>query len=119
MTHESTAAAAQAPFKPQIIHDAKGEPAFAVIPYAESLALSEQKKSTVPHAVVNLVFDNGWSPVRAWREYLGLTQAAVAERLGISQAAFAQQEAPGKRLRKTTLAKLARAMGLGLEQLDF
>ena len=105
--------------RPQIIHDANGKPAFAVIPYAEWMAMSEQRKSTVPHAVVNLVFDNGWSPVRAWREYLGLTQAAVAERLGVSQAAFAQQEAPGKRLRKTTLTKIARALDLTLEQLDF
>jgi len=36
----------------------------------------------LPHKVVNLVFDNDWTPIRAWREYLTLTQAEVAGRIG-------------------------------------
>ena len=54
---------------------------------------------------------------RAWREYLGLTQKEVAGRMGITQAALSQMEAGEKRLRKTTLEKLAAAMGIGTEQL--
>ena len=59
------------------------------------------------------------TPIRAWREQLGLTQAEVATRMGISQAAFAQIEAPGARPRKSTLRRVAQALGIQLEQLDF
>jgi transcriptional regulator with XRE-family HTH domain len=46
-----------------------------------------------------------------------LTQAEVAEKAGITQAAFSQMEAGGKRMRKATLEKLAVAMGLNVEQI--
>ena len=76
-----------------------------------------QQKSTVPNEVVNLAFDNGWSPARAWREHLNLTQAAVAKRMKLTQAAVAQFEVSGAKLRKATRDKLAAAMGLAGEQL--
>lgn len=79
---------------------------------------SDKDQRGVPHEVVNLVFDNDWTPIRAWREYLTLTQAEVANRIGISQAAYAQSEAAVKP-RKTTLQKIAKAMNLTLEQVDF
>jgi predicted transcriptional regulator len=41
----------------------------------------------IPHEVVGLTVKKGYTLVRAWREYLRLTQAEVAERMGISQAA--------------------------------
>lgn len=53
---------------------------------------SDKDQRGVPHEVVNLVFDNDWTPIRAWREYLTLTQAEVASRIGVSQAAYAQSE---------------------------
>ena len=37
--------------------------------------------------VVNMVFDNTYSPAQAWREYLNLSQVEVANRIGISQSA--------------------------------
>jgi len=40
------------------------------------------------------------SPIRAWREHLNSTQAEVAERMGITQAAFAQKEAPDAKPRR-------------------
>jgi DNA-binding XRE family transcriptional regulator len=46
----------------------------------------------------------------------GLTQAEVASRLGISQAAYAQTER-AKRPRNTTLLRIADALGLDPEQL--
>ncbi|MBU3654931.1 MAG: helix-turn-helix transcriptional regulator [Alphaproteobacteria bacterium] len=70
----------------------------------------------IPNTVVNAMFDQGWTAVRAWREYLGLTQAQVAERLGISQPAFAQQEA-SPRLRKAIRDKIAAALGITPQQL--
>jgi DNA-binding XRE family transcriptional regulator len=102
----------------QIIRDGAGEPAFVVVPYRDWVAFRNREEGAVPHAVVNLVFDNEWSPMRAWREHLGLTQAEVASRMGISQSAYAQTEASALP-RKTTLRKVADALGLSLEQLDF
>ncbi len=56
--------------------------------------------------------------VRDWREYLGLTQDAVAERAGMQQSSLARLEHGEIKPRTATLARLAAAMGLGLEQLQ-
>lgn len=108
-----------APISFQTILDANGKPAFVVVPYHEFQRMTgAATPGSVPNAVVNRVFDDEVTPVKAWREYLRLTQAEVAARMGITQAAYAQTEA-AKRPRKTTLQKLADAMGLTREQLDW
>ena len=56
------------------------------------------------------------TPVRAWREHLGLMQAIVAHRLRTSQSAYAQQEAK-ETVRKSTREKIARALKIDPEQL--
>lgn len=106
-----------APTKIQIINDSGGKPAFVVIPYEEYVSSHMQDKSLIPHDVVSRTVD-GATPVRAWREHLGLTQAEVAARLGISQPAYAQQE-NSQRLRKATCEKIAAALGIDPRQLDF
>jgi transcriptional regulator with XRE-family HTH domain len=73
-------------------------------------------QKTVPNAVVNLSFERGLSPLAAWREHFALTQAEVAGRIGITQAAYAQMERV-KLPRKATLEKVAAALGLEIEQL--
>ena len=105
-----------APTSIQILKDAKGKPAFAVIPYAEYLALSTKRAPTIPNAVVGKVINKDMTPIRAWREHIGLTQSEVARRLGISQSAYAQQEAK-ENLRKATREKIAAALGIAPEQL--
>jgi len=100
-----------------------GKPSFVVIPYAEYIRLFPASKripagDAVPHEVVSFMVDNDWSIIRAWREYLGLTQLEVAERAGISQAALSQMETAGKRLRKNTREKLAAALGISVGQLS-
>ncbi len=101
----------------QTIKGADGAPAFVVMPYAEFLRRFAAGESLIPHEVVSATVD-GASPMKAWREHLGLTQAEVASRLGISQAAYAQTEA-AKRPRKATKARVAAALRIALEQLDF
>lgn len=71
---------------------------------------------TIPNAVVDKVINKDMTPIRAWREHLGLTQAEVARRLGISQSAYAQQEAK-EPVRKYTREKIAQALGIVPEQL--
>lgn len=101
----------------QIIVGADGKPAFVVVPYAQFRKLrGGMARGTVPNEVVNIAYERGASPMAAWREHLGLTQAEVASRVGIAQAAYAQMERV-KQPRKATLEKVAAAMGLEVEQL--
>lgn len=93
-----------------------GQPAFVVVPYAEFIRMKGGfTPGSIPHAVVSAQVD-GDSAIKAWREYFRLTQAELAQRMGISQAAYAQIET-AKRPRKVTLQKVADALGLDLEQL--
>lgn len=105
-----------APTNIQILKDADGKPAFAVIPYSDYLSLSRRHQPSVPNNVVGKVVNQGMTPIRAWREHLGLTQVDVAQRLGISQSAYAQQEAK-ENARKSTRKKIANALGIEPEQL--
>ena len=95
-----------------------GKPAFAVIPYEDYLdILPADKDTTIPHEVVGLVIKKGMNLIKAWRIYLGFTQKEIAKRAGISQAALSQMEKSANELRTATLEKLARAMGISIEQL--
>jgi DNA-binding XRE family transcriptional regulator len=108
-----------APIKFQVLTGEDGKPAFVVVPYAQFQRMAGGfSPGSVPHAVVIMAFDQGMTPVKAWREHLRLTQAEVALRMGITQAAFAQMES-AKHPRKTTLEKIAAGMGLDVEQLRF
>ncbi|KUY96185.1 MULTISPECIES: helix-turn-helix domain-containing protein [unclassified Burkholderia] len=100
----------------QIINGPDGAPAFVVIPYADYMAQHEEERDLISHAVASATVD-GATPLRAWREYLKLTQAEVAARLDVSQSAYAQQERTEK-LRKSTREKIAAALGITAAQLD-
>ncbi len=101
----------------QVINGPDGTPAFVVIPYADYLAQQREVRDLIPNDVVSRTVD-GATPLRAWREHLGLTQAEVARRLGISQSAYAQQESSDK-LRASSREKIAAVLGIGATQLDF
>jgi DNA-binding XRE family transcriptional regulator len=77
---------------------------------------SDQAGASIPHAVVAAMVD-GATPVRAWREYLRLTQAEVAARLGIALSSYAKEEASDVPTR-STIEKIAVALGITFEQLD-
>ena len=112
------------PAKIQLIYQ-DGIPVFVVIPFADFArehpveAARITPKTTyipegdyVPHEVVGLHIERDTTYLRAWREYLGLTQAEVAERAGITQAALSQMESGEAKIRKATREKLAQAMRL-------
>ncbi|WP_343654193.1 helix-turn-helix transcriptional regulator [Herbaspirillum sp.] len=71
----------------------------------------------IPNEVVGATMD-GLTPIQAWREHLGLTQAVVAQRLGISQVLYAKYEKT-LRPRTSTISRIAVALGISKEQLDF
>ena len=105
------------PINFQTILGADGRPAFVVVPYQEFVKNFEQAQDLVPHAVVQLAFDQGMSPAKAWRTHLQLTQAEVARRMDVSQSAYAQLEAKPN-LRKTSRERIAAALGISPGQLD-
>ena len=110
----------------QILRDAAGQPAFAVLPFAHYQSLVKSKKSTapassepgIPMAVVEQAIRHGLSATRAWRQHLRLTQTEVARRMGITQGAYAQLEAKTQ-VRKSSRIKIAQALGIDAAQLDF
>ena len=103
----------------QTIHGADGKPAFIVMPYADFVKIPGAiTPGMIPNAVVGRNLMDEVSMLQAWREHLMLTQAEMAERMGITQAGYAQIEA-AKRPRKVTLRKAAAALGISLEQLAY
>jgi len=89
-----------------------------VIPYKDFVRfIKPTKGATIPHEVVRANVINGVPLLRAWREHLGLTQDSIAKRAGITQAALSQLESSNAKPRKSTLEKLAQALGLKVEQL--
>jgi DNA-binding XRE family transcriptional regulator len=93
---------------------------FVLVPYAEyvaSLDREAERSTAVPLAVSKAANLEDKSLVRAWREYKGLSQADMAERMSISRPAYAQLEAKGANLRATTVHRLAIALDVQWEQL--
>lgn len=102
----------------QVINNVDGKPAFVIVPYDAYIKQYGIGHNLIPNQVVGMVIENAFTPIKAWREYLGFTQLEIATRLGITHKAFAQLEASAK-LRKSTLHKIANALGLAVEQLNF
>ncbi|MFO7760527.1 MAG: type II toxin-antitoxin system prevent-host-death family antitoxin [Thermodesulfobacteriota bacterium] len=107
---------------PQIITK-DGEPAFAVIPWEEyqdlirNQADPDESDIWFPNEVVK-ANARGDNLIKAWREYLGLTQAGLAAKSGMQQPALARLESGESTPRSSTLKKLAAAMELSVEQLQ-
>lgn len=101
-----------------------GKPAFAVIPWEKYQELINKDKETehdvwIPHEIVKQVAIEDVSIIKAWREYFGLTQKECAKKAGIAQSALARLEKSNSNPRTSTLKKLAKAMGISLEQLTY
>ncbi len=101
----------------------EGKPVFVVVPWDRFQEMEEAwraariREQGIPQDVVERHVIDGLSLVAAWREYLGLTQAEVAERAGMKQSAVARIERGESKPRSTTLRRLALAMGLHPRQL--
>jgi hypothetical protein len=75
------------------------------------------KRLGVPQEVIAGVVGNNWTPARAWREHLGLTQSVVAARIGLSQIEYAAREAL-THISRSDLESIAWALGIVPEFLD-
>ena len=107
------------PTKHQVIQK-DGKPLFVLVPYDEYVrsTTSSESKTYLPHAVVEKAAVEGKSMARAWREYKKMSQADIAGRLGITQAAYSQLEKSQDRMRGSTLRKIAAALGITEAQLE-
>jgi DNA-binding XRE family transcriptional regulator len=101
----------------QIIRDRQGNPEFAVIPFDvyQRIIGEATEEPYIPHEVVGKIVE-GIPIARAWREYFGFTQKEVAEKIGITQAAYSQLE-NSNTLRPVSRRKIARALDILPEQL--
>ncbi|WP_343637841.1 helix-turn-helix transcriptional regulator [Roseateles sp.] len=102
----------------QTILGVDGTPAFVVLAYDEFVRHFEAVGDLIPDAVAQLVFNENMTSAKAWRTHLGLTQQVVADRLGITQGAYAQLEASG-RPRRSSRERIAKALGIRPGQLNF
>ena len=100
----------------QTILNDEGKPAFVVIPYNKYRQMVEPR-STIPHEIVGMIINKGYSLPKAWRIYLRFTQKEVADTLRISQSAISQIEKTGTVLKKQTLEKLANIFNINTELL--
>ena len=98
-----------------------GVPAFVVMDYKEynelRLKNDEGKRTTYPHAVVELMFMQGMSHLKAWRTYLGLTQTDLAKKVGATQAQINNYENGKSVPRADMLMRLSSAMGVSADLL--
>ena len=96
-----------------------GLPEYAVISYSDfskAFCSSSDGQPTTPHEVVGLAIRHDWNILKAWRLFLKLTQSDMAQRMGITQAAYSKAEKgrPGSEF----LSRAALAMGIDVGQLD-
>lgn len=112
-----------------------GKPEWAVLPYEEYLQLIEQaelledirdfdtistaiergEEELIPSEVVYAILD-GENPIKVWREYRGLTQRQLADKVKISKPYLSQIET-GKRTGTTEiLSVIAKALDVSLDE---
>jgi hypothetical protein len=100
-----------------------GEPQWAVLPYGEYLKLiflAKQPQAT-PVALLPERFAariaQGESPIRVWREYRGLSQAALAKVAQISVPYLSQLEHHIRSGSKNVLKNIAEGLNIPLDML--
>jgi len=96
-----------------------GRPEYAVISYADfekAFVDQDARSLNTPHEVVALAVRNDWNLIKAWRQHLKLTQAEMAKRMNLTQAAYSKAERRGAN--KAFRSKAAVALGIRPELLD-
>jgi len=119
----------------QII-EKQNKPEYAVLPYNEYLRLvkldedaediraasraeaelERGEDETIPFDMAKRLCD-GANPVAEWRKYRGLTQAKLAEAVGVSQAAIAGIERGKRDPSVRLLRKIAVLLGVDMDDL--
>lgn len=85
---------------------------------APALIVRAEVEGTIPAGVVDLMLDNGFSAVKAWRRYRGYSTTILAERAGLSQAFVNKIERGLVYGTRETRRKLAAALGAPAAAID-
>ena len=117
--------------KVQIIEKG-GQPEFAVLPFADYEAIIQRlddledardlreyrvnPEESFPEALVERLLA-GENPVKLWREYRGMTQAALAEKVKVTVSHISQIETGKKDCSVKLLKALAKALNVDMELL--
>ena len=72
----------------------------------------------MPAEVLDMILDEGLTPLAAWRRWRGLSQAALARKAGLSQVWVSRIEAGGGYGSRDTRRKLAAALDAPLWALE-
>lgn len=86
----------------------------AIARFERRLAAGEEE--LIPSEMVDRIL-SGENLVRVWREYRGLTVAALAEKAGITQPYLSQIETGKREGTLQTMKKIAEALKVGLDDL--
>ena len=78
--------------------------------------LASGDEELIPAAVVNAILD-GENAIRVWREHRGLSVKALAELAGVAPAYLSQIETGKREGTVTTLGKIAKALGVTIDDL--
>lgn len=78
--------------------------------------LASGREHLIPAAFADRLID-GEAPLRVYRDWRGLTQAQLAEKAGVNRVQIADIEAGRASGSVSTVAKLARALGVDMESL--
>jgi DNA-binding XRE family transcriptional regulator len=104
--------------------DYNGHHAFVLVPWEQFnlvrpfLEHNNVLQDTIPHEVVKANIMNKVPMIKAWREYLGMTQEQLAEKVHMKQSALARLESGTGKPRTATLLKLATVFGIKPELLE-
>ena len=100
----------------QLLEDAETLQDIRDYEVAKKALMSDEE--LIPSNVTYAILD-GEKPIKVWRKYRGMTQRELAEIAGITKAYLSQIET-GKRTGTTdVLAKLAKALGLTLDEVAY
>jgi DNA-binding XRE family transcriptional regulator len=118
----------------QVIRDEEGNPAFAVVPWADYVALNPSAEDALlsdeqlydkakaeegelfPSSIVDALL-SGENPVKVFRTYRGLTQASLAEKTGLNKVYISQIETGNRKGSIETLKTLAEALSVDVDDL--
>jgi DNA-binding XRE family transcriptional regulator len=100
------------PIKHQVI-EKNGVPLFVLVPYEEYLQScgTSDEGLYLPNEVVKAHAIDGKTLLKAWREFKGLTQKEMGNRMGVSQSAYSQIER-SENPHENTIRKAALALRL-------
>ncbi|PKN43382.1 MAG: XRE family transcriptional regulator [Deltaproteobacteria bacterium HGW-Deltaproteobacteria-18] len=119
----------------QVIENNSGNPAYAVVPWDEYRSMVERLEElqdivdadktmaaiasgeeTYPHDLVERLLGRE-NPLRIWREYRGISTAALAAMVGVTPSAISQVETGKRGLSVDLLKKLSEVLQVDMDDL--